>query len=601
MGTQAWLALGITALAFGLFVWNRFRPDVVALLTTTLLILTGLITPAQGLSGFANEATVTVALLLVLSTGLAHTGAVHAVGRVAVRLAGTSETRFLVLVLAVVVPMSALINNTAAVAILMPAVLGASRDIGVRPSRVLMPLSFASQLGGSMTLIGTSTNLLVAGLVLDLGLERIRIFDITPPALIVVAAGLLYLLTLGRWLTPSRDAPRDLLESYALREYLTSLRIRSGSSLAGRSISETGLGTERGLVVLQVRTPDGRTVAAPGAATVLRAGDVLLVEGRIDDIADMREADGVEVEGADPGLPDPRQASDDDDEDSVRFAEILVPPRSHAVGRSLRDLHIRTRYAVSIIGLRRHGEALRERLASVRLRPGDVLLAQGRPSDLAEIHESGLAAVVGPVRLAPRRTRKRIWAIGAMVGTVLLAALEIVPIVVSAMMGVLVLLLSRTVSADEAYEEMDWMVIILLGAIIPLGIALQQSGAAAWAAGGLIAIAGPYGPHALLAAIFILTTVLTNLISNVAAAALVFPIAAALAQSLGLSPTPFAVAVMFAASSAFLTPIGYQTNLFVYGPGGYRFSDFLRVGAPLTVITTAAAIFAIPVFLPFQP
>ena len=600
MNAEAWLALAITAAAFVLFAWNRYRPDVVGLLVATTLILSGLVTPAEGVSGFANEATITVALLLVLSTGLMHTGAVDVVARQAVRLAGGSELRLLLLVVGAVVPVSAFINNTAAVAILLPALLGACRHVGAAPSRLLLPLSFASQLGGSLTLIGTSTNLLVAGLMLDLGLTRIRIFDVTPPALLVAAAGMLYLFTLGRWLTPRREASRDLLESYELHDYLTTLRILPASPLEGQSIAESRFGRVQGLTIVRVERTDGDRVGAPGAATILRAGDLLLVEGKIPDIAALQADTGVEIEGADPHLPEPGSQPVDEDEDPVRFAEVLVPPRSPASGQSLRGLRLRTRFAVSGIGLRRHGAPVRENMAAVSLRPGDVVLVQGRTSALRQLHESGELSLVGAVDLAPRRRRKMKWAVVAMAGAVLLAAFEVVPIMVGAMLGVVFLLITRTVGAEEAYREMDWMVVVLLAAILPLGLALQKSGAAAGLATALGTVAGPLGPYGLLAAVYVVTSLMTNAISNVAAAALVVPVAVALAQSAGLSPTPFAVGVMFAASNAFLTPIGYQTNMFVYGPGGYRFGDFIRVGGPLSVLTCVVSVIAIPLFMPFR-
>lgn len=600
MPGQAWLAIGVTALALGLFLWNRFRPDVVALLVATTLVVTGLVTPQEGVSGFSNEATITVALLLVLSTGLAHTGAVEAVAGWAVRLAGEREWRLMLLMVGVVVPMSALINNTAAVAILLPAVLGATRQVGTAPSRLLMPLSFASQLGGMLTLIGTSTNLLVAGLVLDLGLERIRIFDITPPALVVVAVGVAYLLTVGRWLTPHREASRDLLQTYELHDYLTALRLLPDSPLVGRSLAETRLSREQGLEVIRIERAEGPVVPAPGASTVLRSGDLVLVEGKIPDIARIRSEAGVEIEGADPHLPDPGAEGGAEEEDPVRLAELLVPPRSSAAGQTLRTLRLRTRFRVSALAVRRHGESVREKLGSVTLRPGDILLVQGRASALHEVHRSGHLSLVGPVDLPPNRRRKMKWAILAMVTAVALAALDIVPIMVGAMIGVSLLFLTRTLGAEEAYGEMDWMVVILLGAILPLGIALQNSGAAGMMADLLATAAAPLGPYGLLAAVYVLTSLLTNMVSNVAAATLVVPIAAALAQSLGLSATPFVVAVMFAASNAFLTPIGYQTNLFVYGPGGYRFGDFLRLGAPLSILSAVASVLAIPAFFPFR-
>ncbi|HUH12702.1 MAG TPA: SLC13 family permease [Longimicrobiales bacterium] len=600
MTLQALGALAVTGLALGLFIWNRLRPDVVALLIATLLILTGLVTPREGVSGFANEATVTVALLLVLSTGLVHTGAVDVAAAAAVRLAGKSERRLLLLIVALVMPLSAFINNTAAVAILLPAVLGATRQVGATPSRLLLPLSFASQLGGMLTLIGTSTNLLVAGLLLDLGLERIRIFDITLPALFVAGAGGLYLLTVGRWLTPHRPQSRDLRESYELHDYLTALRVGPDSPLVGQSIRESRFGETQGLQIIRIERRGGPVVSAPGAATLLRAGDLLLVEGKIPDIARIRSQAGVEIEGADPQLIDPAEG-DDDADDPLRFAEVMVPPRSRALGVTMRGLRLRSRYDVSALALRRHAEPVREPLGDVPLQPGDILLVQARRSALRRLHEAGELSLLGSVDLPPRRRAKMKWALLATAGAVLLAAFDIVPIMVGAMAGVVVLFVTRVLTPDEAYEHMDWMVVVLLGAILPLGIALEESGAAAFLADGVATVAAPLGPYGLLAAVYLLTLLLTNAISNVAAAALMVPLAAALAQSLALSPMPFAVAVMFAASNAFLTPIGYQTNLFVYGPGGYTFGDFLRLGTPLSLITAVTSIIAIPAFLPFQP
>ncbi|MGH7476981.1 MAG: SLC13 family permease [Longimicrobiales bacterium] len=599
MPGEAALALAIAALALGLFIWNRLRPDVVALLVATLLVITGLVTPAEGVSGFSNEATITVALMLVLSAGLLRTGAIDIVAARAVRLAGSSEWRLLLLVIIVVVPLSAVINNTAAVAILLPALLGAARQVGATPSRLLMPLSFASQLGGTLTLIGTSTNLLVAGLILDLGLERIGIFDITPPALIAASVGVFYLLTVGRWLTPIRPESKDLIESYELHDYLTGLRVRPDSPLVGRSIGESRLGRAQGLQVVRIEREDGEGVHAPGGGTVIREGDLLLVEGKILDIASIRSQVGVDIQGADPQLPEPGHESDGDDADRVRFAEVFLPPRSRAVGRSLTAHALRTRFGVSALALRRHGEPVREPLGTLTLQPGDILLVQGASSALRRLHEVGDFSLIGALELPSKRRHKIRLAVPIVLGVVVLAAFEVVPIMVAAMMGGVAMLLTRSLSADEAYGAMDWMVIVLLGGILPLGIALQTSGAADVLAEQLLRIGRPLGPYGSLAAVYVLTSLLTNLISNVAAATLAVPIGVAVATSLGVSPMPFVVAVMFAASNAFVTPIAYQTNLFVYGPGGYRFSDFIRVGAPLAVLTGVAAILAIPHFFPF--
>lgn len=589
---QGWLAIAITAIALALFVWNRLRVDVVALIIMTLIILTGLATPREGISGFAHEATITVALVLVLAAGLLRTGAIDVLARWTARLAGRSELRLLTLTLIIVVPLSAIINNTAAVAVLIPMVLGLARSSEVAPSRILMPMSFAAQLGGTLTLIGTSTNLIVAGVALDLGVERINLFDITLPALLVSAAGLLYLFTVGRWLLPHRTAEEDLLRSYELHDYLTMLRVRPGSRLADRSLAESRFGHTLGLQVVRVVHRDG-SIDAPTGGTIIRAGDVLAVEGKIPDIAKIQNDGGLEMADTELAL-EQAQAADD-----VRIAEVLVPRRSSILRQTVRDLALRARFGISAVAVRRHGVRLHQPISDVRLQAGDMLLVQGTTESLNRLHQESDLALLGAVDLPEIRARKMKIAVPIVIGVVLLPAIGVMSILVSALIGVIAMFLTRCITPDEAYREMDWMVIVLLGAILPLGEAMHRTGAAEFLAINLMGIAEPLGPHGLLAMFLLVTTALTSVISNAAAAVVLAPIAIAGAASLGLSPMPFVVAVMIGASNSFLSPVGYQTNTMIYGPGGYRFSDYLRVGAPLSAIVVAAATFAIPLFFPF--
>lgn len=589
---QGAVALAITAVALVLFVWNRLRVDVVALIIMLLIILTGLATPREGISGFAHEATITVALVLVLAAGLLRTGAIDVLARWTARLAGRSELRLLSLTLLIVVPLSAIINNTAAVAVLIPMVLGLARSSEVAPSRVLMPMSFAAQLGGTLTLIGTSTNLLVAGVALDLGVERLRLFDITLPALIVCAAGLLYLFTVGRWLLPHRTAEEDLLRSYELHDYLTMLRVRPGSRLADRSLAESRFGHMFGLQVVRVVHRDG-SIDAPTGGTIVRAGDVLAVEGKIPDIARIQNEGGLEMADTELAL---EQAEADDD---VRIAEILVPRRSSTLRQTVRDLALRARFGISAVAVRRHGVRLHEPVSDVRLQAGDMLLVQGTTESLNRLHQESDLALLGAVDLPEIRKRKMKYAVPIVAGVVLLPAIGVMSILVSALIGVIAMFLTRCITPDEAYREMDWMVIVLLGAILPLGEAMHRTGAAGFVAHNLMTFASPLGPHGLLAVFLLVTTLLTSVISNAAAAVVLAPIAVASAASLGMSPMPFVIAVMIGASNSFLSPVGYQTNTMIYGPGGYRFSDYLKVGAPLSAIIVATATFAIPLFFPF--
>lgn len=593
LAVDGWLTVAVLSAVLVLFVWNRWRADVVAASSAAALVGLGVVSPAQGISGFANEATLTVAFMLILSGGLVKTGVIDAVAVHATRLARKSERRLFVLMVAVVTPVSAFINNTAAVAVLLPVVLGAARSTGTAPSRLLMPLSFASQMGGSLTLIGTSTNLLVAAIVIDLGLDRIGLFEITAPALILAILGLLYLLTLGRRLTPQRPPPGDLLEIYELNDYVTALEIQPDSPLIGRSLAESRFGSRFGLQVVVIERFEGR-VTAPTGSAVLRTGDVLLVEGKIANIAEVRQREGLAITGTAPSLAEVETQD-------RRLAEVLIPQRSRVHGRSLRQLQFRAHYGVSALGIRRHGEAIHDAIGDILLEPGDILLVQGSTDALRRLHDEGDVSLIGLVNVEPRRRSRLVAASAIMAAVVLLPALGFTTILVSAFFGALLMILTGCIDADDAYGELDGHVLVLLAALLPLGIALQETGVAAILASNLTSFAQPLGPHGLLACIYVLTVLLTAFVSNAATAVVLTPIAVSVAIGSGFSPMPFVLAVMFAASNSFVTPIGYQTNLFVFGPGGYEFHDFLRVGGPLTVLMIIAATFVIPLFFGFTP
>ncbi|MDX1584053.1 MAG: SLC13 family permease [Thermoanaerobaculia bacterium] len=589
------LTLGTLVLAMLLFVSNRFRIDVVGLIVMSVVIIAGLVTPTEAISGFSNEAVMTIAAMFVLSSGLMRTGAIDVLGRWVERTAGQSEFLVLAIGLVIVIPLSAFLNNTPVVIVMIPVLLGVAKKRGVAPSRLFMPVSFASQLGGTMTLIGTSTNLLIAGLVLELGLPRIRLFDITVPGAILCAIGVVYLMTIGRHLLPIRHADEDLVETYELRDYLTVLRVLPGSPYIGKSLRDSKFGEQLGLNVVAIDRR-GNRIHAPRGGTVVEEGDELLAEGKISDIAQVRENEHLDVKTPRDELFPP---VDPESEKEVRLAELLVPPRSPVVGRTIRQLSFRGRYGVPVLGIQRHGSAIHQRLADVRLRAGDMLLVEATKDELQRLHTSDDIAMLGAVDPPTRRTSRMKLAVAIMIGVILVAAFEIVPIVVSALLGVVAMFVTGCVRPDEAYEDIDWMVLVLLGALIPLGIAMQKSGAADLIASQFLIATSWLGPYGALAAFYILTSLLTEVISNNAAAVVLTPIAISAGTALGVSAMPFVIAVMFAASNSFMTPVGYQTNTFIYGPGGYRFSDFLRVGAPLNVVMVAGATFVIPLFFPF--
>jgi di/tricarboxylate transporter len=593
------LTLAVTLGALALFVWNRLRVDVVGLMVMASLIVLGLVTPREGISGFANEAVITVAAMFILSAGLLRTGAIDVLARWTQRLAGRSEFGLLAVAVLLVIPMSAFINNTPVVVVMIPVVLGLARRSGFAPSRLFMPISFASQMGGTLTLIGTSTNLLVAGLLVELGMERIRIFDITAPALAMTVVGVAYLFTVGRWLTPTRETKQDLVASYELRDYLTGLVVGERSHLVGRTLRDARFASTYGLQVVGIDRRRQR-IDFPRGGTVLEAGDVLIVEGKIPDIAGIDQETHLEIVGSVPEFPPLSTEAEADTAEESGLAELIVPPRSPVVGRTVADLNFRNRYGMPVLGIQRHGEPLHEQLSRIPLEPGDILLVSGKEEELRRVHENGELALLGTVPIPAKRRKKLKYSVSIIVAVVALAAFDVVPILVSAILGVVAMFLTRCLTPDEAYEEIDWMVIVLLGAIIPLGIAMQNTGTAELLAGSMLTVTSPLGLFGVLAAFYLMTSLLTELISNNAAAVVITPIAVATAAALGVSPMPFVVAVMFAASNSFMTPIGYQTNTFIYGPGGYRFGDFMRVGAPLNLLLLIVATFVIPVFFPFH-
>ncbi len=589
------ITIGITLAAIVLFVLDRLPIEVVGLLVMVALMVTGILTPAEGVSGFASEALVTVAAMFVLSAALVRTGGVDALGRWISRMAGKSDFRLLAVSLAVVIPASAFVNNTPVVVVMVPVLLGLARERGVPASRFFMPVSFASQMGGTLTLVGTSTNLLVAGLALELGLPRIGLFDITLPALMLTMLGILYLLTVGRRLVPDRDAEDTMDERYELGEYLSSLEVEPISGLIGQTLAGSGLREKRSLDVIAMERGDER-ILLPEGTEEIHPLDRLVVRGKIADIAAAEREVGLRISGTGPRLSSTEMEGA---EEARRLSELLVPPRSRVVGRSLEELRFRGSYGVPVVGIRRHGEAVHGPMRSVSLESGDILLVRGTAEDLRRIHETGDLALLGPLDLPTRRKAKLPYAAAIIAAVVLLSALGVTSILVAALAGVAAAFLLGCLTPDEAYQDVDWQVLVLLGSIIPLGLAMQNSGTAEFAAAHFLGLTSALGPVGILFAFYLLTSLLTEIVSNAAAAVVLTPLAVAMGVSLGLSPMPFVIAVMLAASNSFMTPVGYQTNTFIYGPGGYKFSDFFRVGAPLALLFAVAAAFVIPVFFPF--
>ena len=596
------LVLIIFAAAMFLFVTERFPVELVSLLVLGSLLLVGLvgetwnfvdpekwITVPEAVSGFSNPAVVTVAAMFILSAGLQKTGALVVIGRALVAL-GRNETILLVVTMVFIGAVSAFVNNTAAVAVFLPLVLMVCAQHNISPSRLLIPLSFASQFGGVCTLIGTSTNLLVSSISENNGLGAFSMFEFASLGVILVAAGMFYFLVAGRWLLPARKRA-ELTETYQLREYVTELRVLSSSPLVGKTILDSGLSKQLDLTVLEILR-DKQKIWSP-LNERLMAGDILLVRGKVETLMNLRAKTGLEIE-PEFKLKDAALASQE-----LTLVEVLVAPRSRLAGRTLAETAFRWRYHAIVLALQRQGQLLREKLSDVHLDYGDALLLLLRKDDLPLVRGNDNLIFLSEMDTPKLRRGRAFTAMLIIAITIALAALRIAPILVSAILGALAMVLTRCLTFEQAKVAIDWRVIFLLAGVLPLGIALERSGGAMFLAQYTLGQIGQFGPLAVLAAVYLLTAVLTECMSNNAAAVLVAPIAISTAVGMGISPKPLLMAVTFAASTSFATPVGYQTNTMVYGPGGYRFADFIKVGLPLILIFWMLSVYFIPKFWPF--
>jgi di/tricarboxylate transporter len=592
MELQALLTLAVLAGAVALFVTEKLPVDVVAMLVLASLLVLGLVTPAEALSGFSSEATITVAAMFVLSAGLAHTGALLPVGRMFGRV--KRPWLFLVLLMLVIGPISAFVNNTAAVAVFLPMVLAATAANRMSPSQLLIPMSYAAQMGGVCTLIGTSTNLLVNSMAKDLGHPGFGLFDFAPLGLIVMGAGFLYLMLFRRWLLPHHP-PSGLAETYELGKYITELRVMEKSPLIGKSVSQAQLAEKHSVYVLELLRGEEKHWSP--RAELLREGDVLLVRGDWARLEALKDTTRLELD-SEFKLKDSQFTGEDGDAAQV-LAEVMVAPGARMVGQTLAQLDFQWHYNATVLALHRRGEVLREKIKDIPLNVGDVLLMLAPRADLDVIRANANLVVLNERGEGKQPRRKAFLAVGIMIAAVAVAAMGILPIVASAILGGIALVATRCIGNDQAYAAIDWRVIVLLAGVLPLGIAMQKSGLAQTVADFGVDMVGGFGPLAVLAAIYLITALLTEMMSNNAAAVLITPIAFTTALSMDVSPTPFLVAVMFAASTSFATPVGYQTNTMVYNAGNYRFVDFMRMGIPLNLLFWGMAVYFIPTFFPF--
>ncbi len=576
---------------FAAFVREWFPPDMVAMGAFVLLMVSGVLTADEALSVFSNPAPIIIACMFILSAALERTGTIDALGGWFEKAAGSREKRILIVLMAVVAVLSAFVNNTPVVVVFLPIVLALSRKHNLVASRFLIPLSYAAIVGGTCTIIGTSTNLIAAGIAEKSGDPRLAefgMFEVSRLGIVFVAITFLYMYFVGRHLLPDRITLSTLFEAEEGKEFLTVAVVGEASPLVGKTIGNTRLAKIREFRIIEV-TRRGARLETPLNKIAFEEGDQLLVKSRVAGVIDAGETAGLEIgDAGDLGLKRLRT-------DSAVLMEGIIGPGSSLVGQSLKELNFRQRFGVLILAVHRRGVNLKERFEAVKLAFGDTLLVEGPVDRMNSLFQERDFINLSQPKARPVRRSKVPFAIGALLLFMIFGALKLSPLIVLALAAALLVLFTRCIEPSEAYEAVEWKVIFMIFGMLGMGMALEKTGLAADVANWATDIAGGYGRVVMISIIYLLAAVLTELISNNAVAALLTPIAISVAAALGdADPRAFVIAVMFGASASFSTPIGYQTNTYVYGAGGYKFTDFARVGVPLAFLLWVAASALIP-------
>jgi di/tricarboxylate transporter len=584
---QIAIVYGLLIAAIVLFAMERISVDIITLLLLIGLVVSGILTPEEAFSGFSNDIIITLVSIFVLSGALQQTGIVDTIGARLHRIARGSTNRLITALMTVVGGLSAFMNNTTATAIFVPPTLGLARRWKLSPSKLLMPVAYASILGGTCTLIGTSTNIAVSGFIAKAGMKPLGLFEITPLGLIILACGIIYMFFVGKHLLPDYK-DESLTDEYAIREYLSEIIVVPKSHLIGQRIFQSDLARMDFRILAVIR---GQRKFLPNARTLIEEDDVLLVEGKAEDLIRVKETAGIEIK------PDLKLGDRDLQSEDIKLAEVLIMPRSDLIGRTLKEINFRQRFGMTALAFYRHRQSLTSKIGDVRFRLGDLLLVQGPAERLNYLRRGSDLWVLEELNRTLYRKRKGLYTIFFFAVAILAGSLGWLPLSVSLLSAAVLTILTRSITMEEAYEFIDWRLVILIAGMTSFGVAMQKTGAAEFLARWIVAGLEPYGITVILAGFFVLTILLTQPMSNAAAALVVLPIALTTAQTLGVNERTFAVAIMFAASVSFIAPFE-PSCILVYAPGKYKFLDFVKVGAGLTVLLVGIALLLIPVFWP---
>ena len=588
----------IILIALVLFISELFPIDVTALLVLGLLLILGLVSPAESLAGFSNPAVMTIACLFVMSYALQKSHILEYVIISVNKLIDKSRVIGMIAYLFCIGIASAVVNNTAIVAIFMPVTIRLADKYKISPSKVLIPLSYAAILGGTLTLVGTSTNLIVNSILVDTsgGTVSLGMLEFAKFGIIKFVIGLVYIFTIGYKLLPTRVAKSSSIEDYSLDGYLTEFRVNENSPLCGKTLLDRKINENYDVIVLDVLR-GGEIITSNLRGLSLQKDDVLFVKGSFDNFQRLKEIENLAL------LTDEKLTQEELEQENHILAECLVTDNSELIGQTLQDANFRRTFGSFVLAIRREGEVIRRKLAHFILKPFDTLLVYGPKDRISQLASKEGFIVLG--KADANLDSHPLWwlSIVTILCAVGLAIFKVVPIVVGVILGVIILLLAKVITPNEAYSSIHWQVIIVIAAFLPMGVAIQRTGLDVMIGNGIGSIVNLFPehliPYFLLAIIYLITMILTEIASNAATAIIMTPITLTLAASFGFDPKPFIFAVCYAASASFITPVGYQTNLMVYGPGGYRYSDYIKVGLPLGIILWIVSVMVIPMIWPF--
>ena len=587
----------IIVIALVLFITEFFPIDVTALVVLGLLLIFGLVTPEQSLSGFSNPAVITIGCLFIMSYALQKSHVLEYVIININKIIDQSQTLGMAVYLFCIGIASAVVNNTAIVAIFMPVTIRLADKYNISPSKVLIPLSYAAILGGTLTLVGTSTNLIVNSVLVVSTGESLGMLEFAKFGIIKFVVGLIYIFTIGHKLLPSRVAKSSSITDYSLDGYLTEFKINENSPLCGRTLLDRKINENYDVIVLDVLR-GGEIITSNLRSLILKEGDVLFVKGSFENFQRLKEIENLAL------LTDEKLTQEELEQEDHILAECLVTDNSELIGQTLQEANFRRTFGSFVLAIRREGEVIRRKLTQFILKPFDTLLVYGPKDRINQLSSREGFIVLGKVD-ASLDSHPLWWlSIFTILFAVIMAIFKIIPIGVGVILGVIALLLARVITPNEAYSSIHWQVIIVIAAFLPMGAAIQKTGLdkdiGLFITNIITMFPDHLIPYILLAVIYLITMLLTEIASNVATAIIMTPITLKLAEQASYEPLPFIFAVCYAASASFITPVGYQTNLMVFGPGGYKYSDYIKVGLPLGLILWIVSVIVIPMIWEFK-